>query len=325
MLIVIPFIILRVFMPYDQLPFNFVLSMIGYVVAASGCYTAIIYFIVRRTLLNPINKLNEAARRITAGDFSVYIEPEHTINRLSELDELISSINIMVDELDSNEMMKRDFISNVSHEIKTPLAVIQNCCFALQQEDLSPGQQREYTEVIIQSSKRLNTLVGNILKLNKLENQEIKPDKQPYDFCEQLSDCILLFESVIDDRAIRLNAGLQERTTIQADRELLDIVWTNLLSNAFKFTEPGGSISVVQAADDTHYYVTVSDSGCGMDDKTKRRLFEKFYQGDTSHAKEGNSLGMALVYRILQMSDGTIEVESELGKGSSIKVRIPKE
>ena len=162
-----------------------------------------------------------------------------------------------------------------------------------------------------------------MLKLNKLEKQTIKPVPQKYDLCAQLCECTLQFEHAWEGKGIELEADLEEHAVIEGDEGLLALVWTNLLSNAIKFTPSGGTIKISQTSDEKKATVSVADTGCGMDEETKRRVFEKFYQGDTSHATEGNGLGLALVKRILQLSDGSISVESEVGKGTVFTVELP--
>ncbi len=292
----------------------------GSVAAGLTLYTA---WQIRRTYETPMKKLAEATSQVAGGDFSVYISPLHTPEKLDYLDVMIMDFNTMVEELGSIETLKTDFFSNVSHEIKTPLAVIQNNAELLQKKSLSEEQQRECTETILHATKRLSSLITNMLKLNKLEKQTIKPVPQKYDVCAQLCECALQFEHVWEEKGIELEADLEEHAIIEGDEGLLELVWTNLLSNAIKFTPSGGTIMLSQTSDGKKVTVSVSDTGCGMDEETKKRIFDKFYQGDTSHATEGNGLGLALVKRILQLSDGSISVESAVGKGSVFTVELP--
>ena len=175
------------------------------------------------------------------------------------------------------------------------------------------------------ASRSLSTLVSNILKLNKLENQEIAPVAQEYDLTRQLSDCALAQESAWEEKQIEFDAQLEERVMITADESMMELVFNNLIANAIKFTEPGGRIVLRQIEHGDTVDVVVADTGCGMDETTMRRIFDKFYQGDTSHSTEGNGLGLALVMRILQLSGGTIAVDSTPGKGSVFTVRLPRQ
>lgn len=271
----------------------------------------------------PVQKLRKATEKVANGDFSVYVPPLHTPEKLDYLDAMILDFNKMVEELGSVEVLKTDFFSNVSHEIKTPLAVIQNNAELLQNEHMTNEQRGEYTKTILHATRRLSNLIMNMLKLNKLEKQVIKPVPRQFDLCAQLSECALQFENNWEEKNIEFVAELEERAAICGDEELLALVWTNLLSNAIKFTPAGGTVTLTLESDADWTTVTVADTGCGMNEETIKRIFDKFYQGDTSHATEGNGLGLSLVRRILELSDGTITVESAAGWGSVFTVRLP--
>ena len=185
-----------------------------------------------------------------------------------------------------------------------------------------PEKQKEYAEVIFQTTKRLSELISNILKLNKLEKQAITPVAEEYDLCGQLAECAVNYEPVWEKKDI--DADMEDSVKIAADAALMELVWNNLFSNAVKFTEPGGTIKLTEQSDDSEIRVSVEDTGCGMTEETRKHIFEKFYQGDTSHAMAGNGLGLALSLRVLQLNDYKIEVESEPGRGSKFTVIIPK-
>lgn len=278
---------------------------------------------MRRTYEEPMHRLADATRKVAEGDFSVYIPPIHTSDKLDYLDVMLEDFNKMVGELGSMETLKTDFFSNVSHEIKTPIAVIQNNAEMLRREELSE-KQAGYAETIYWSSKRLAGLISNLLKLNKLEKQTILPEKTDYDLCAQLAECALLHEQAWEKRGVEFEADMEDSVIITADPELMELVWNNLLSNAIKFTEPGGRVSLTETSDGQKIRVCVEDTGCGMTEETQKHIFEKFYQGDTSHATAGNGLGLALALRILQLNGFEIEVASRPGRGSIFTVIIPE-
>ncbi|MBQ7887454.1 MAG: HAMP domain-containing histidine kinase [Clostridia bacterium] len=270
----------------------------------------------------PMRRLSRAMRAVAQGDFTVSVKPVHKRNKFDYMDLMFEDFNRMVQELSSIETMKDDFIANVSHEIKTPLAVIRGYASALQREDLSEDQRREYAQTIASASESLSTLISNILKLNKLENQEIVPNAQPYDLTRQLSDCALSHEELWERKNIDFDAQLEERVMIMADESMLEIVFNNLIANAIKFTEPGGRVLLRQEKEGGNVIVTVSDTGCGMNEETVKHIFDKFYQGDTSHSREGNGLGLALAKRVLDISGGSISVTSAPGEGTEFVVRL---
>lgn len=297
--------------------------IVGYWVIVSILFTLLTRYQINKNYEKPIIRFAEATETVANGDFSVYVAPVHTAEKQDYIDVMFQNFNTMVEALGSIEILKTEFFSNVSHEIKTPLAIIQNCAEYLQNEKLTPEQRKEYVETILQASKRLSELITNILKLNKLEKQVIEPLNEPYDLCGQLCDCAFQFENLWEQKNIEFEADIEDRVTIEADASLLELVWNNLLSNAVKFTEPGGAITLRQTSTAEDIIVSVRDTGCGMSRKTMDRIFEKFYQGDTSHSTEGNGLGLALVFRVIQLLDGRITVESEPKAGTTFTVYLP--
>lgn len=284
---------------------------------------AIIDYIRRKiTVERPVAKITEATEKMIEGDFSVRIPPVATFSIDNHFNDIIECINKMAEELSGVETLRTDFIANVSHEMKTPLAVMQNYGTLLQAPDLPKEKRIEYAKAITDASRRLADMMTNILKLNRLENQQIYPKMEKYDLSEQLCECLLNYESVWERKNIEIDTDFAEDITVCADAELLSLVWNNLFSNAFKFTEDSGKVTLTLTADEKYATVKVADTGCGMSAEVGAHIFEKFYQGDTSHATQGNGLGLALVKRVVDIMQGEIGVESAVGIGTTFTVKI---
>ena len=274
------------------------------------------------TVQRPVRKITEAADKMVEGDFSVRIEPSAKFFTDESFNDIIDCINKMAEELGGVEALRSDFIANVSHEMKTPLAVIQNYGTLLQAPDLPDEKRLEYAKGITNASRRMADMMGNILKLNRLENQQIFPQTTEFDLGEQICECLLQYEDVWERSAIEINTDVAQEIKVRADSELLGLVWNNLFSNAFKFTPSGGTVSVSLTAEGEYAVVRVKDTGCGMTSEVGSHIFEKFYQGDPSHSAQGNGLGLALVKRVMDILKGEISVESEVGVGSTFTVKI---
>ncbi len=274
------------------------------------------------TVERPLKRILEATQKMTDGDFSARITSFHGVDSMNEFDVIIENFNKMAEEFNNIETLRTDFIANVSHELKTPLAIIQNYGTMLQNPALPEEKQVEYAKSVTDASHRLSDLITNILKLNKMENQQIFPDLKEYDLGEQLCECLLGFEDVWEKKELEIEADIDEHIMIMAEEELLSHVWNNLFSNAMKFTEPGGKITVSLKAEGDHAVIRVSDTGCGITQEVGQHMFEKFYQGDKSHATRGNGLGLALVKRVIDIFKGEISVDSTLGKESTFTVRL---
>lgn len=281
---------------------------------------------VRRKYMvdRPVKKIVCAAEKITEGDFSVRIEPLSSTNRADGLDKIVDCFNKMAEELSGVETLRSDFISNVSHEMKTPLSVIGNYAKLMEKDGISDEERREYARAISDASRRLSDMVTNILKLNRLENQQIYPKKETFDLSEQLRISLLQYENVWESKNIEIETFIEDGVEISADSELLSLVWNNLLSNAFKFTPEWGKVSLSLISSEHNVTVSVNDTGCGISSEVGAHIFEKFYQGDTSHATSGNGLGLTLVKRVVDIVGGEISVESTAGVGSTFTVKIGK-
>ena len=276
----------------------------------------------RYMVLRPVRMITQVAKRLMKGDFSARVPRLHSIDVMDGFSEIGECINRLAEELSGTETLRTDFIANVSHELKTPLAVTQNYASLLRQPGVDEEKRQEYARVISDTSIRLANLVTNILKLNKLENQQIFPQRQTFDLGEQLCECLLAFEDAWEQKKLDIRTDIQEDVLVDGDAELLSLVWNNLFSNAIKFTGEGGKVSLRMFAEGKNAVVQVVDTGCGFGSEVGRHNFEKFYQGDSSHATRGNGLGLALVKRVVDIVGGDIAVTSEIGKGSQFTVRI---
>lgn len=294
--------------------------MLSVILALAVVCTLIDYLRRKLTVDRTVSRILEATDKIASGDFTVRLNPAHSLKRFDEYDYIIENLNKMAGELEKTEVLHTDFISNVSHEIKTPLSVIQNYAAMLKNKRLDDGTRAEYAETLVSASKKLTGLVTDILQLNRLENQEIKPENEAIVLARTLADCVLGFEDRIEKKGLSLDCDFDEEIKILSSPSYLEIVFNNLLSNAVKFTDEGGRISVSLKRENGRAVVTVADTGCGISPETGKRIFEKFYQGDTSHSQEGNGLGLALVKKVIDIVGGTVSVESESGKGTAFTV-----
>jgi len=277
----------------------------------------------RYTIDKPTQLVSNATQKIAQGDFSVRLTPRHTFGSYDQFDYIMQDLNKMAEELSRNEVLKSDFIAGVSHEIKTPLAIISNYATLLQGEELTKAEREEYLKALLAATERLTALVTNVLQLSKLENQGIAERKENIRLADFVGELILNFEEAIDSKNIDLSCDLDDFAAV-ADKTYLAIICNNLISNAVKFTSDGGKIDIFLKDCGDKFTFCVSDTGIGMDKETGKRIFEKFYQGDASHSSEGNGLGLALVKRVIDVLGGEISVESELGVGSSFKVILNK-
>ena len=307
-------------------------------------FTLIDYIRRKITVDRPVKIITDATEKIMKGDFSVRITPLQNASA-EGFNQIITAVNSMTQELSGIETLRTDFISNVSHEMKTPLTVMQNYGTLLQAAELSDEKRIEYAKGVTDASRRMADMMTNILKLNRLENQQIFPQTEVFaqikhlrlrenqqifpqtevfDLGEQLCECLLQYENIWEKANIEIETDIAEDVKVEADAELLSLVWNNLFSNAFKFTEAGGTVNVSLTTAEHHAIVTVKDTGCGMTPEIGAHIFEKFYQGDTSHATQGYGLGLALVKRVVDIMQGEINVESTVGKGTTFSVRIEK-
>lgn len=277
------------------------------------------YLMLRKTCRS-LEDMNQAALKIAKGDYDIHLTYS---GHVAELANTVQNFNKMAQELRSVEMIRKDFIANVSHEFKTPLSSVAGYVTLLQDPELTEEERNEYIQKAFFNIEKLNDLTENILRLSKLENQTYLDPPVSYRLDEQIREAIVLLEQKWSKKQIELELDLPE-TVYFGQRALLFQVWVNLISNAIKFSDPGGSISVRLKVRAQDIQVFVSDEGIGMEPETMEHIFDKFYQGDTSRRAQGNGLGLALCKEILQRCDGKIFVTSEPGTGSVFMVQLSK-
>ena len=299
--------------------FNSMVTLISSLIACTMIGTAVAAFFTKWVLL-PLNEMIHATKRISKGDFKVHIQ--ETFHERSDFGILQRSFNHMASELDGIEMFRNDFINNFSHEFKTPIVSIQGFAHQLKAGGMTPEEEREYVRIISDEADRLAKMSTNILLLSKLENQVIVTDKTEFWLDEQIRTCLVLLEKQWAPKNIELNLELDE-VKYYFNENMLSQVWLNLFGNAIKFTPEGGTVSCVITTDEKTVTVAISDTGIGMNPETKRHIFDKFYQGDTSHTGDGNGIGLNIVSRIIYLCGGSVSVESEAGRGSTFTVTLP--
>ena len=296
--------------------------ILGVILVSAAICTAIDYLRRKIMIERPMNEILDATDMMTRGNFKIDLVPKHSYEYFDEYDILKENLNKMANELSKSEVLKNDFIANVSHEIKTPLAVIQNYAKALKNPSLDNEVKNKYLDNLTEACQKLNGLITNILKLNKLENQKLLPEIKEFNLSDLLANQVLQFESLIEKKEIDLVCEIEEDLFIKNEESYLEIIFNNLMSNAIKFCNPKGMIYVGLKKEKQNYHFTFKDTGCGMDKETGKHIFDKFYQGDTSRSKEGNGLGLALVKRVIDIIGGSINVTSQIGEGTEFRITI---
>jgi signal transduction histidine kinase len=271
-----------------------------------------------RSIVKPIKKLSIAAKDVAKGNFDIQIES----NSIDEIGQLTTDFNSMTKELKNIEILRKDFVSNVSHEFKTPITSIKGFAKLIRDEDMPREQVEEYSDIIVHESERLALLSSNLLKISELDSQVIREQAQVFSLDEQIRKTILLLEVYWTKKNIEFDIELEE-IMYKGDEHLLQQVWINLIQNAIKFSNENGHIRVGLHKNGDSIVAYVKDYGIGIDEKEKERIFERFYKGDQSRSSEGNGLGLVIVKKIVALSNGKINFESELGKGSTFIVELP--
>lgn len=273
-----------------------------------------------KAVLKSIREFIEATDKLSRGDFSARLN----IKQPPQFRILSKNFNIMAEELGGIEVLRTDFINNFSHEFKTPIISIKGFAEILKDDDISKEERNEYLDIIIEESKRLTSLATNVLNLSKIENQAILKEKQRFNIGEQIRQSILLLDSKFQSKNILLDINIEDYY-INGNKEMLNQVWLNLLDNAIKFNNENGLLSVNMIRKEKEILITITDSGIGISKEVISKIFDKFYQEDTSHSTKGNGLGLAIVKKIIELHDGRIECDSIVSKGTKFTVTLPLE
>lgn len=280
---------------------------------------SILMFFATKTISKPIKYISDITKEVSKGNFDISIDYESA----DEIGTLAKNFNLMIGELKNMEYLRKDFISNVSHEFKTPISSIQGFVEMIKSKDLPEEKRDAYIDIIIEETERLSNLSSNMLRISRLDNQSIPNKITEFSLDEQIRKIILLLEDKWDKKNLELDINL-EKVMFKGDEDLIEQIWINIIENAIKFSKDGGKISVELKNLEEDVVVKISDTGIGISAESQKRIFEKFYQGEISRSKVGNGLGLAIVKKIIEICKGGIEIESCIGEGTTFIVRLPK-
>lgn len=297
---------------------SFILYLVFAFIASLSLGT-IISAVFSRVISGAYETYKTALSEIASGNFDVTIpESQEMLTR-----QFVRDINKMTRELKNNQIMRNDFISNFSHELKTPIVSINGFSELLMSDDITDEERKEYAGIIYSESGRLLNLAKNTLLLSKLKGQSVVYNKKVFLFNECVENCALLFEKQLKAKNSEIKMSL-EKISYYWDPDLISQIVINLLSNAIKYGKKDGVITVTLKSLSGYVYLTVKDDGDGMDEATLARVFDRYFQGDGSHKTEGNGLGLSIVKRIVDIGEGKISVESKPGEGSAFTVMLPE-
>lgn len=280
---------------------------------------SILMFSATKAISKPIKYISNVTKEVSKGNFDIYIDYKSE----DEIGTLAKNFNLMIIELKNMEYLRKDFISNVSHEFKTPIASIQGFAEMLKNKELSEEKREAYMDIIIEETERLSKLSSNMLRISRLDNQSIPNKITEFSLDEQIRKTILLLEDKWSRKNLELNINL-DKVKFKGDEDLIEQIWINIIENAIKFSEDGGELSVQLKNFNDEVVVKIADTGIGISEESKKRIFEKFYQGETAHSKVGNGLGLAIVKRIVEICKGDIDIESYVGVGATFVIRLPR-
>lgn len=309
------------FLLEDVIPLNSPILLLLDLVIISLLIGSVLTSFLSKWFFDPIKKLNSAMERVADGDFSVRLTDKSSSK---EIMEIYSGFNLMAHELSATEILQTDFVSNVSHEFKTPINAIEGYSMLLQDNENLNDDQQQYVEKIVFNTKRLSSLMGSILLLSKLENQQIPTGQTRYRLDEQIRQSIVALEESWENKCIDLDVDM-DRVDYLGNESMMRHVWDNLIGNAIKFSPPNGTVWIRLTQQDKTVLFTIEDRGPGIPEEAKKRIFDKFYQGDSSHKQEGNGLGLALTKRIVTIAEGEISVENAKEGGCRFTVILKTE
>ena len=299
---------------------NMVVLGIEKSIILSAVLSSVLIVVALGIIIRPIKKVSRATKLVARGDFDIQLDTKS----IDEVGQLIENFNRMTAALKKNEYLRKDFVSSVSHEFKTPITSIEGFARLLKSQDLTPGQMEEYTDIIIKETGRLTNLSSNLLKLSMLDNNSLKSVKTVFFLDEQIRNVILLLENQWADKELELNIELEE-ISFWGNEELLFQVWLNVIQNAVKFSDMGKSIDITAQNMGAQIEVTVRDYGIGISEESQAHIFDRFYKADASRSKSGYGLGLSIAKRIIEIEHGSITVESAKGRGTVFTIRLPNE
>ncbi len=304
---------------------DFETSILAIFVLLYILFTALIFFIIdyiRRNIIiqKPLNDILDATNLISKGEFDIKLKPRHNYNNYDELDKIMININKMAIGLRNDEILKNDFISNFSHEIKTPIAIMNGYINLLKRNEMSKEERDEYIDKLYNSSINLSNLISNILKLNKLENGEM--ELNDVNLSSVLENVIISYDELINNKKINFDIDIDDRLIKYTNESFIQLIFSNLISNAIKFSKNEGIVEIKLKNKNDYIEFMVKDNGIGMSKDTIIHIFNRFYQGDTSHKTEGNGLGLSMVKKAIDRLGYKISIESEEEKGSTFIVDI---
>ncbi len=295
---------------------NFIIYILLAFAVSCVAGTCIAVFMSRKFSANH-NKFKRALKEVANGNFNVMISDTGLI-----YGELAEDFNLMIKELKSVQVLRSDFISNFSHEFKTPIASINGFAELLTEEDVTDEERKEYAQIIFKESSRLLKLSKNTLLLSRLDGRQIVSEKKYFSLDDLIERNLLLFEKALSEKNINVITNL-DKTPFFWDEDLFSQVLINLFSNAIKYGKTGGKIEVILKNNGKTVEITVTDDGIGMDETTVKRMFERYFQGDASHKTEGSGLGLAITEKIVDLCGGKIYATSKKGEGTTITVILP--